>query len=133
MRNTLKKSASRIGKSLLGWVIYNARLNRFFRRDEAIIVLFHRVNDAYPTDPLTYVSRKFEAFARFFGRFFKVVPLTTLLDRLEKGEDIGGLLAITFDDGYRSVYTNALPIMRREGFSGACFVSTELIIHQNLG
>jgi len=127
VRNTLKKSASRIGKSLLGWVIYNARLNRFFRRDEAIIVLFHRVNDAYPTDPLTYVSRKFEAFARFFGRFFKVVPLTTLLDRLEKGEDIGGLLAITFDDGYVGNATIAAPILEKYNERACFFVTTNWI------
>lgn len=34
-------------------------------------------------------------------------------------------VAITFDDGYRSVLLNAVPILRNMGFGFACFVTTE--------
>jgi peptidoglycan/xylan/chitin deacetylase (PgdA/CDA1 family) len=127
VRNTLRESVLGFGKSLLGWLIYNTRFYRFFRRDEAVIVLFHRVNDAYPNDPLTYVSGKFESFVRFFGRFFKVVPLTTLLDRLDQGADIGGLLAITFDDGYVGNATIAAPILEKYNERACFFVTTDWI------
>ena len=114
-------------KALAGWIIFRSGLYRLFRRNEAVIVLFHRVNDAYPNDPLTYTSAEFEAFVRFFGRYFDVVPLTEVLRRLENGEELRSRLAITFDDGYRGNLTIAAPILERHGQRACFFVTTEWI------
>jgi peptidoglycan/xylan/chitin deacetylase (PgdA/CDA1 family) len=89
--------------------------------------LFHRVNDAYTNDPLTYTSRKFDAFIRFFGRYFDVVPLTEVLRRLETGEELRARLAITFDDGYKGNATIAAPILERYGQRACFFVTTQWI------
>jgi len=97
------------------------------RRNEAVIVVFHRVNDVYPNDPLTYTPSKFEDFVRFFGRFFNVIPLSELLRRLEAGVELAACLAITFDDGYRGNATIAAPILECYGQRACFFVTTGFI------
>ena len=108
-------------------MIFRLGLYRLLRRDEAVIVLFHRVNDAYPNDPLTYTNREFERFVKFFGRYFDVVSLNDILQRLESGKELKSRLAITFDDGYRGNATIATPILERHGQRACFFVTTEWI------
>ena len=115
---------ARRAKAVAGWIIFRTGLHRLFRRDEAVIVLFHRVNDAYPNDPLTYTSAEFENFVRFFGRYFAVVPLTVLLQQLDGGEELRSRLAITFDDGYHGNATVAAPILERHNQRACFFVTT---------
>ena len=118
---------TRRAKAVAGWIIFQTGLYRRLLRGEAVIVLFHRVNDAYPHDPLTSSTKNFDDFVRFFGRFFEVVPLSVLLGLLETGADLGGRLAITFDDGYRGNATIAAPILERHGQRACFFVTTQWI------
>ncbi len=127
MPNGLLSSAARRVKAAAGWIIFRTGLYRRMRRDEAVIVLFHRVNDALPNDPLTYTTQKFEEFVRFFGRYFDVVPLSVLLRRLETGAELAACLAITFDDGYRGNATIAAPILERHGQTACFFVTTQFV------
>jgi peptidoglycan/xylan/chitin deacetylase (PgdA/CDA1 family) len=118
---------TRRAKAVAGWIIFRTGLYRRLRRNEAVIVLFHRVNDSYPNDSLTYSSRKFESFVRFFGRFFEVVPLSVLLGLLDTGADLSGRLAITFDDGYQGNATIAAPILERHHQRACFFVTTQFV------
>ena len=127
MPNGLLSLAARRIKTVAGWIIFRTGLYRWMRRDEAVIVLFHRVNDAYPNDPLTYTTKKFEKFIRFFGRHFDVIPLSVLLRRLETGAGLAGCLAITFDDGYRGNATIAAPILERYAQSACFFLTTQFV------
>jgi peptidoglycan/xylan/chitin deacetylase (PgdA/CDA1 family) len=102
-------------------------LYRLFKRDEAVIVLFHRVNDAYPNDPLTCTNLEFEGFVRFFGRFFNVTSVSDILERLATGAELRSQLAVTFDDGYHGNATIAAPILERHGQRACFFVTTEWI------
>jgi peptidoglycan/xylan/chitin deacetylase (PgdA/CDA1 family) len=119
--------AARRFKTVAGWMIFRSGLYRWLRRDEAVIVVFHRVNDAYPDDPITCTGREFERFVRFFARFFDVVPLTELLRRLANGAKLGAALIITFDDGYQGNATVAAPILERYGVRAVFFVTTQFI------
>lgn len=127
IRRGLTGTVPRYAKATAGWLLFQTRLYRFLAPREAVIVVFHRVNDAYPSDPLTHTSSKFEEFVRFFGRYFNVVPLSELLRRLEAGEPLAGLLAITFDDGYVGNATIAAPILERNGQRACFFVTTRFI------
>ena len=118
---------TRRAKALAGWIIFRSGLYRWLRRNEAVIVVFHRVNDVNPNDPLTYTTRKFEDFVRFFGRFFNVVPMSDLLRRLETGVEMAACLAITFDDGYQGNATIAAPILESYGQRACFFVTTRFI------
>jgi len=119
--------ATRCAKSVAGWIIFRTGLYRLIRRNEAVIVVFHRVNDTDRNDSLTYTTRKFEDFVRFFGRFFNVIPLSEMLRRIETGVGLAACLAITFDDGYHGNATIAAPILERYGQRACFFVTTNFI------
>jgi peptidoglycan/xylan/chitin deacetylase (PgdA/CDA1 family) len=114
-------------KALIGQSIYSSDAHRWLLRDKATIVLFHRVDDSLPNDPISCTSSQFAAYCEFFKRYFDVIPLTELLDRLDSGRDISRSLVITFDDGYRDNYELAAPILRDLGLPACFFIATDFI------
>ena len=117
---------TRGARTLLGELIYRSRFYRSLWKQRAVIVIFHRVDDRYPHDPITCSFEKFQAYCDFFQRYFIVVSLSELLDRLRTGRDIGRHLVITFDDGYRDNARCALELKRR-GLPACFFVTTGFI------
>ena len=89
------------------------------------IVIFHRV---YPEpDPLSPGDpdrRHFDEIVGWLASWFNVLPLDVAVRRLKEGEIPARAACITFDDGYRDNYTEALPILRRHGVTATFFVST---------
>lgn len=126
LEKLLRSSSVRI-KTLAGWMIFRSRLYRRLLRGRAVIVVFHRVNNAYPNNPITCTRAEFERFIAFFAMFFDVVPLTELLDRLARGVELGSTLTITFDDGYLGNATIAAPILAAHALRACFFVSTAFI------
>jgi peptidoglycan/xylan/chitin deacetylase (PgdA/CDA1 family) len=114
-------------KNLLGYLMYRSGLHRLVWRNRALVVVFHRVDDAYPGDPLTCTRAEFERYCDFFARFWKVVSLSELLDRLRDGRDIGRHLVITFDDGYKDNHAYAARELRRRSMPATFYVSTGFI------
>ncbi|MBA2246148.1 MAG: polysaccharide deacetylase family protein [Gemmatimonadetes bacterium] len=114
-------------KGWLGAAAYHTRLYRRFFRNRAIIVLFHRVDDRLADDPLSCTSAEFDAYCRFFRRYFTVVSLEELLDRLERGEDISRHLVITFDDGYLDNHEVAAARLRVHEIPACFFIATNFI------
>lgn len=114
-------------KTFAGWMIFRSGIYRRLLRGRAVIVAFHRIDDSYRRDPITCSSQEFEEFIRFFARFFDVIPLTEMLERVANGSEIGSTLTITFDDGYRCSATIAAPILEGHGLRACFFVTTEFI------
>jgi peptidoglycan/xylan/chitin deacetylase (PgdA/CDA1 family) len=114
-------------KSWLGSALFRTGLYRTFFRDRAVIVVFHRVRDDVPPNPITCSTAQFSAYCDFFARYFDVVSVSELLRRLAAGDDIGGRLAITFDDGYLDNATIAAPELKRRGLPACFFVATDFI------
>lgn len=112
-------------KGMLGALAYGIGVHRRVFRDHAVILAFHRVADS--DDFLSCPPALFRAHCDFFARHFQVVPLAELLERLRTGQDIGGRLAITFDDGYRDNHDVVAPELRRRNLPATFFVATELI------
>jgi peptidoglycan/xylan/chitin deacetylase (PgdA/CDA1 family) len=46
---------------------------------------------------------------------------------LQEGKDLSKTIVITFDDGYRDFYTEALPILKQCGFTATIFLATDRI------
>ncbi|HEX5477303.1 MAG TPA: polysaccharide deacetylase family protein [Burkholderiales bacterium] len=71
------------------------------------------------------------ALARALGylkRNFRIVPLASLVQRMESGDDrLGRQLALTFDDGLRSNVEIAYPLLARLGLSATFFVCPQLV------
>jgi len=96
-------------------------------RSQLTIVAFHRVTDLLPEDELTCSTRKFESFCRFFRRHFRVLPLSEQVARSRAGEDLGGTLSITFDDGYLNNFAEAAPILTKLHLPATFFITTGFI------
>ncbi len=111
-------------KSMLGRMAGLSGLYARHFRSRMTIVTFHRVNDWMQADGLTLGAAKFEAFCHFFRDHFRVVPLAELVEGCRAGRDMGGTLAITFDDGYADNFEVAAPILYKLGLHATFFVVT---------
>lgn len=111
----------------MGRIVYGSGFHTGFLRHRAAVVVFHRIDDRYPDDPITITEREFVRYCRFFARHFQVVPLGDLVTRLERGHTLRGELAITFDDGYRDNHRTAAPVLERFGLPACFFVATGFI------
>jgi peptidoglycan/xylan/chitin deacetylase (PgdA/CDA1 family) len=99
-----------------------------------LIVGYHRVVEDFDSASQTYmpgmlISRAmFERHIDWIGRSFRFVGLDEIGENARSGRPFSGpVAAITFDDGYRDVYENAFPLLRRKGIPAAVFVVTDLI------
>lgn len=88
--------------------------------------LYHRVSD--DDDVLALSPAKFRAqMEHLAAQGFHGLDAVTALDLLYAGELEPGHVAITFDDGFKDVEENALPVLAELGFSASVFVATEVI------
>ena len=123
----LRTLVSRWVKSALGWLALRTGVYRLFLHNTAIVVLFHRVGEAIPDDPIGCSEEKFTRFCDMFARYFRVVSLETLVAKIQKGGNLGGHLAITFDDGYLDNLTTASQILTERNLIASFFVATGYI------
>lgn len=114
-------------KARLARPVFATGLHRLLLRGRGVIVAFHRVDDRVRGNPIGCGVDEFRAYLDFFQRHFRVVPLSTLLDRVRDGRGPGGLLAITFDDGYLDNHRVAAPELRRRGLPACFFVTAGFI------
>lgn len=94
--------------------------------DHAVSLIYHHVSEDTPA--LTSVSPKvFEQHLNYLAEHkFNVWPLSRILDSLRKGQEIpANTVAITFDDAYRTIYTEAFPRLRKRNWPFTIFVSSE--------
>ena len=96
--------------------------------DHAVILLYHHVSDNTPasTSVSPQVFRQHLDFLAAEG--FTVLPLGRILTTIANGEPVPDkTVAITFDDAYRSVMDNALPMLEKHHWPFTVFVSTRAI------
>ena len=111
---------------------HQARKAREQRRP--LILGYHRVVSDFRTAsqtemPSMLISQAmFERHVEAIGKNFRFVSLDEIGEHVASGEPFDHpVAAITFDDGYRDVYENAFPFLRRLGIPAAMFVVTDLI------
>jgi len=68
------------------------------------------------------------AFLKALG--YRGLSMSHLLPYL-RGNAVGKVFGITFDDGYLNNLENALPVLQRLGFSSTCYVVSDLIGKEN--
>ena len=94
----------------------------------AVVIQYHHVDSNTPAS--TSVSP--EVFAQHMDYLanngFQVWPLPQLMKALKDTEPLPSkVISITFDDGYKSVYTHALPVLQRHHFPFTVFINTTLV------
>ncbi|MDI6740776.1 MAG: polysaccharide deacetylase family protein [Candidatus Edwardsbacteria bacterium] len=93
------------------------------RPSAALILCYHAVTRK-PVSPYEVSVRDFTAQMDWLaGHGYKVVALSTLVGYLAAKQTLpDSLVAITFDDGYESVYANAWPILKQRSFPFSIFI-----------
>jgi len=114
-------------KSLIGRFAGMTDSYRRRLRSTMLIVAFHRVSNRMPEDGLTCSDVKFDEFCAFFKKHFRVVSFEDQVIGRARGDDMGGTLSITFDDGYLDNYEVAAPILLKHGLPATFFVTTGFI------
>ncbi len=93
----------------------------------ALVVLqYHHISDNAPA--ATSISPAlFEAHLEFLEKNnFRVIDITELKKALEGKQGIpDGAVVITFDDGYRSIYSEAYPRLKKRGWPFTVFINTQ--------
>lgn len=82
------------------------------------IFTFHSIDDSGSV--ISYPPRSFARFVEAIGKHHDIVDLDTLLEQ-------GHGVAITFDDGMRSVLRHALPVLESHGVPAHLFATTSTI------
>lgn len=97
-------------------------------RRDATIVVYHAIGSCpEEADPYHHflAPGAFAAHMEFLARVRTIVPLEAILEGSDRSPKPA--VAITFDDGYRSVLREAAPVLRRFGFPATVFVPTDWI------
>ena len=85
--------------------------------------MYHRVSDE--RDELAVAPRRFREQMEFLAsEGYRVVGVSEAADLAASGEPPERTLGLTFDDGYRDVAVNALPVLAEYGFRATVFVAT---------
>lgn len=92
------------------------------------VISYHKLSES-TSDTMTVTARQFTAqMEHLKDGGFTPVSLDELFDFLDFKADLPErAVVITFDDGWRSVYEIAFPILRRYGFTATLFVTTGMI------
>lgn len=100
----------------------------FSSADNFVIVNYHYVENSRPDFSGIYpcTVEELDRQVAFLSRHFTVVSIPELFDAMKRREK-KKLCAITFDDGLRDQYENALPILKKYGVSATFFVITGTI------
>ena len=91
------------------------------------ILCYHRFGPR--PSQLAVTPAAFEAQMDYLARNgYHVIPLSSLLGFLERGEPVPRKsVVLTIDDGYRSTYEVAFPILRKYGFQATVFLYSDFV------
>jgi peptidoglycan/xylan/chitin deacetylase (PgdA/CDA1 family) len=91
------------------------------------ILCFHALDapGLHSAGPTSVPVELFRTTLELVRRWAHVVPLSEILARRRAGQGTGGLVAITFDDAYRSVAELATPLLSARGIPVTLFVTTQ--------
>ena len=89
----------------------------------AHIFVYHRFDDERYKSADTTLKELTRQFEYFKSNNYKVVPLSKILDKLEKKEEIPEKwIALTIDDAYKSFYDNGLELFKKYNYPFSLYV-----------
>jgi peptidoglycan/xylan/chitin deacetylase (PgdA/CDA1 family) len=108
--------------STLPWLRFRQVLNPKF-----LILCYHGIDESgNPLLPST--SREsFESQMRFLRSHYRIVSMDEVCGELRSDSISTPGIAITFDDGYRSVYTTAFPILQQYNIPATVYLTLETV------
>jgi peptidoglycan/xylan/chitin deacetylase (PgdA/CDA1 family) len=104
------------------------RLSRIANRRKALILMYHGITLRYDCPDWGQVRlADFESQLEYVQRHYRVLPLQELLRMIEVRQIEPYSAAITFDDGYRSVYDLAFPVLKRRNLPATVYLTTQFV------
>lgn len=122
IRHGLMNLSSRFCVALLLSLTF---LGTAFAADHAVILMYHRFGeDKYPSTNIRL--EQFDAhLEKLSDGNYSVLPLAKIIEHLQTGKPLPDrTVAITIDDAYLSVFTEAWPRLKAKGFPFTVFVAT---------
>jgi peptidoglycan/xylan/chitin deacetylase (PgdA/CDA1 family) len=127
----------RILKELGYWLLVLLGLPRLvarFNRRKTLVLEYHDVyagaiNPALNFDGLHVRVRRFESQMRYLAARYHVVDLEQLLALQEASQYQKPLAAITIDDGYKSTYRYAFPVLQQLGLHATVFIVSDFCLY----
>lgn len=91
-------------------------------RSRVVILYYHRIG---PRDVLTRPAEEFRRDLADLKRRYECISLTELCERLRSGAPFRRrTVVVTFDDGYRDNFLEAVPLLQAAGIPATFFVAT---------
>lgn len=92
----------------------------------AVVLQYHHVGESTPASTSITPERFAMHLEALAESDFEIVRLQDLVDALRQGRPLPDrVAAITFDDGYRSIYDNAWPMLKAKRWPFTVFVNPE--------
>jgi len=108
----------------------NSPLPIHWRRTSAprfVILTYHRVGSGGVPLYSALAPEVFEAQMHFLRQRYRIVSLDQLAEELANPGPAGQSVAITFDDGYRDVYTHAYPVLKKYQIPATIYLTVDAI------
>lgn len=125
MTAPLDRALSAVGRGL--WHLRLAPAVRWLGRHRTKVLLYHACepseSDWIAGLDVNCPPTTFAAQLDHLGRHYRVVPL----EALEAGTEPPGAVAITFDDGYRSVLDHAVPLLAERDMPAVVYLVTDVV------
>ncbi len=119
-------TAVRLARAAGFFAVYGFARSRLVEHEVAII-LYHRIArpGSQPWSLMPTSPEDFEREMRYLRQRYQIVPLDELVSALAEWHALPPrLAAITFDDGYREIYTDAFPVLKRYAIPATVFLPT---------
>jgi peptidoglycan/xylan/chitin deacetylase (PgdA/CDA1 family) len=111
-----------------------AFLRRKITKSQVAILTYHRVCpeiESWYSVPMS--PQALEQQIRYIRRHFEVIPLDELVRYIRRRNTLPEKsIAISFDDGYRDIYTYAYPILKKYSIPATIFLTTGNITDRSL-
>jgi peptidoglycan/xylan/chitin deacetylase (PgdA/CDA1 family) len=121
---TRQHRGKRVKKVLSGLLVYMGRLRRWAG---VPVLLYHSVDTSGSV--ISISPEEFRLHMTYLKQDgYQTMTLHTYVDYLNKAEKPPDkMVVLTFDDGFKNNYAEALPILLEYGFTGTVFVSTDFV------
>jgi peptidoglycan/xylan/chitin deacetylase (PgdA/CDA1 family) len=103
-------------------------LSTFTNVNAATVLVYHHVSDKTPKSTSVSAEQFKQHLELIKSLKLTVVPLTTITDAIKNNQKVSNdWVAITFDDGYKSVYDNALTLLQQYNYPFTVFVNPKMV------
>ena len=90
-----------------------------------VILMYHNVTEVQSPIFSNVTSEQFEDQIRTLLKDgYILIKVSELIARMQRGEDTGGRVAISFDDGYEDLFTHLFPLVKKYNLPVSIFLIT---------